>query len=348
MDHYTIMLVVDATAPVRRFQVPRATVKRAVIGAVVATLIACIGLWDYTRMRAGNGELGDLRIEVAEQREQIQRFEQMLQQADLKLQHVRELERKVRIIANLPGAAGIGGEDITEIAPGYAPPPTHAPSYVPGPSAGLMPPAGVPLERGPMSRAAPPAGPAEGPALPPELMEQEGITSLGAQKVALLSDAADLLAVNASERGDSLLLLVGALEEKGHRLASMPSVWPAKGWLTSRFGPRVSPFTGRRQLHAGIDIAARAGTPIHSPARGRVKSVGSRGPLGNSLIIDHGYGLRTFYGHTKEIFVKPGETVERGQKVAEIGSSGRSTGPHLHYAIHVEGKARDPLNYIFD
>jgi murein DD-endopeptidase MepM/ murein hydrolase activator NlpD len=199
-----------------------------------------------------------------------------------------------------------------------------------------------------MSQIAPSTAPAEGPALPPDLMEREGITSLGARNVARLSEVADLLSVKAKERSDSLVLLVDALQEKSHRLASMPSVWPAKGWLTSRFGPRMSPFTGRRSHHAGIDIASRSGTPILAPARGRVKSVGSRGPLGNSLTIDHGYGLKTFYGHTKEIFVKVGDTVERGQKVAEIGSTGRSTGPHLHYAIHVKGKARDPLNYIFD
>ena len=128
----------------------------------------------------------------------------------------------------------------------------------------------------------------------------------------------------------------------------MPSVWPTKGWLTSRYGVRISPFTGRRQHHAGIDIAARAGTPINAPARGRVSSIGSRGPLGNSLMVDHGFGLKTFYGHTQEIFVKVGEIVARGQTIASIGSSGRSTGPHLHYGVHVNGKARDPLNYIFD
>jgi murein DD-endopeptidase MepM/ murein hydrolase activator NlpD len=179
-------------------------------------------------------------------------------------------------------------------------------------------------------------------------MQREGLTSLGARQVSTLSEAAEVLGIRADERGTSLEALVGALEQKRNRLASMPSVWPAKGWLTSRFGPRVSPFTGRRQRHAGIDIASRSGTPIQSPARGRVASVGSRGPLGKSITIDHGFGVKTLYGHTKEIFVKVGDTVERGQKIAAIGSTGRSTGPHLHYGVHVNGKARDPLNYIFD
>ena len=126
------------------------------------------------------------------------------------------------------------------------------------------------------------------------------------------------------------------------------SIWPAKGWLTSRFGPRVSPFTGRRQMHAGIDIASADGTAIQAPARGRVTFVGNKGPLGKALVLDHGFGVKTVYGHTKTIVVKTGETVERGQKIAEVGSTGRSTGPHLHYVVEVNGKARDPLDYIFD
>jgi murein DD-endopeptidase MepM/ murein hydrolase activator NlpD len=342
MDHYTVMLVVDATAPVRRFQIAKAKVRKMLIAAAIVIAIGALGMWDYTRLRADNSELDDLRVEVAEQREQIQGFERALLTADRQLDEVRELERKVRIIANLPGAAGVGGEEVTELAP---------------PSGGefgeetaeVMPPAGVPVHTGPFSQTFPPTGvAAEGPEPPPVLLEREGLTSLGARHLSYLSDAAGLVSNRADEQSDSLVLLVDELEEKRNRLASMPSVWPTRGWLTSRFGPRVSPFTGRRQKHSGIDIAGRAGTAINSPARGRVASIGSRGPLGNSVVIDHGFGVKTFYGHTQEIFVKVGDSVERGQKLAAIGSSGRSTGPHLHYAIHVNGKARDPLNYIFD
>ncbi len=129
---------------------------------------------------------------------------------------------------------------------------------------------------------------------------------------------------------------------------SIPAIWPTKGWLTSRFGYRVSPFTGARQFHAGIDVAGAKGTPIVSPARGKVTFAGKRGPLGNSLIIEHGYGIRTLYGHNDELLVKRGEEVERGQQVATLGNSGRSTGPHLHYVVEVDGKAKNPLDYIFD
>ena len=83
-------------------------------------------------------------------------------------------------------------------------------------------------------------------------------------------------------------------------------------------------------------------------ARGRIKFAGKRGPLGNTVIIDHGYGVRTHYGHTDEVLVKRGQPVDRGQVIAALGSSGRSTGPHLHYSVEVNGKAVNPLNYIFD
>jgi murein DD-endopeptidase MepM/ murein hydrolase activator NlpD len=138
------------------------------------------------------------------------------------------------------------------------------------------------------------------------------------------------------------------LEDKHQRLESSPAIWPARGWLTSRFGDRISPFTGRRQFHAGIDIASGFGTDVIAPARGRVEFVGAKGPLGNLVVLDHGYGIRTQYGHNSRVLVKHGEVVERGQVIAAVGNTGRSTGPHLHFVVEVDGKAVNPLDYIFD
>lgn len=339
MDHYTLMLVVDAVSPVKRFQIAKALVRKVAIGVGVAVAILAIGVWDYTRMRAGNAELDSLRVEVAEQREQIQVFENTLRDANAELDAVRELERKVRIIANLPGAAGVGGEGVTELAPPVDPTQEEAEA---------MPPAGVPVYQGPFSATHPAPLPTPGEEAPVEEWVREALTSPAARHVSSLAEMAEGLSERADHRSDSLVLLVDELEDKRNRLASMPSVWPARGWLTSRFGARISPFTGRRQKHAGIDIASRMGTPITAPARGRVSSIGTRGPLGHSLTLDHGFGVKTFYGHTSEIFVEVGDEVERGQKIAAIGSTGRSTGPHLHYGVQVNGKSRDPLNYIFD
>lgn len=342
MDHYTIMFMPDARSPVRRFQLAKSTVRRAAIAFAMALTVLAVATWDYTRLRADNAELDALRIEVAEQREQVEIFERALARAESELGSVRELERKVRIIANLPGAAGVGGDDISELVP-----PARLDKNG---EIDPMPPAGVPVDFGtpvPTQRAEGDAT-AERAQMGAATRRREGLTTDGAWKLYGMRRQAGSLRDRAGQRGESLEALVGELEAKRHQLASMPSVWPARGWLTSRFGPRISPFTARRQQHTGIDIAAALGTPIAAPARGRVSSISSSGPLGNSLTIDHGFGVRTFYGHTEEIFVGVGDLVERGQKLASIGSSGRSTGPHLHYSIQVRGKARDPLNYIFD
>jgi len=340
MDHYTLILVADERSPVKRFQIPRVYVQRAIYGAAAVAIVFLLATWDYWRVRADNSELDGLRIEAAEQREQIRRFESTLAEARVELDRVRELERKVRIIANLPGAANVGGEGVSELVP-----------MPEGQMGQPVLPAGVPLDpNAPM-----PTGQGGGSlpedgldALDPIELREQALSSDGAQHVHRLGYVAEGLGSVASVRSVSLDELLIQLEDKRVRLESMPSVWPARGWLTSRFGPRVSPFTGRSQQHAGIDIAGARGTAITAPARGRVAYVGRKGPLGNALVIDHGFGVRTVYGHNDKVVVEVGQTVERGDRVAHIGSSGRSTGPHLHYVVEVNGKPKDPLDYIFD
>lgn len=326
MKSYTLIFVRDQHARPVQIAIPKQRVKQVVIGLAVAVLIGAVGLWDYWRLRADNVELADLRVEALEQREQIAVFRNRLATVDEEIAKVAELERKVRIIANLPGAAGVGGEGVTELAPE---------------GVEVGPPAGVPVDQ-----TQPPAGLRGQGGGGPHPVIGEDLS--GVDVLESLAGKAIELASGAETRADSLVFLLDQLDDKRQRLVSMPSVWPAKGWLTSRYGYRVSPFTGRKQLHAGIDIAAASGTSIYAPARGRVVFAGRKGPLGKALVLDHGFGVKTVYGHTKELHVSTGDTVERGQEIAAIGSTGRSTGPHLHYVVEVNGKTRDPLDYIFD
>jgi len=138
------------------------------------------------------------------------------------------------------------------------------------------------------------------------------------------------------------------LQDRKSLLASTPAIRPARGWLSSSFGYRISPFTGLREFHRGIDIAAREGTPIIAPADGVVTFTGRKGGLGKLLVIDHGHGMVTRYGHLKKWLVKPGTRVKRGQKIALLGNTGRSTGPHLHYEVHLNGIPVNPLRYILN
>lgn len=323
MESYTLIFVRDQHARPVQIAVPKVRVKQAAIAAAAVVLFGAVLVWDYWRLRADNAELADLRVEAIEQREDIAVFRGRLVEVDQQIAKVAELERKVRIIANLPGTAGVGGEGVAELAPE-------------GMEIGT--PAGVPIDP-----SQPTSGQGGGQPFPEIGDGVSGVDVLNA-----LGSEALVLADGASTRADSLDVLLKQLADKRQRLISMPSIWPAKGWLTSRYGARVSPFTGKRQMHAGIDIAAASGTSIYAPARGRVTFSGRKGPLGNTVVLDHGFGVKTVYGHTKEIHVSTGETVERGQEIAAIGSTGRSTGPHLHYVVEVDGKTADPLNYIFD
>ena len=138
------------------------------------------------------------------------------------------------------------------------------------------------------------------------------------------------------------------LEGKKSLLASTPAIRPTTGWLSSGFGYRISPFTGLKEFHRGIDIATRMGTPIIAPADGTVSFVGKKGGLGKCMVIKHGYGMVTRYGHLQKYLAKRGTRVKRGDKIALVGNSGRSTAPHLHYEVHLNGIAVNPVKYILN
>jgi len=131
-------------------------------------------------------------------------------------------------------------------------------------------------------------------------------------------------------------------------LASTPSIWPVRGYLSAAFGNRKDPFTGQRDFHAGIDISTPIGTRIFAPADGVVLSAAVQGAYGNSIVIDHGYGVVTRYGHLDAYAVRAGQRVRRGDLVAFVGNTGRSTGPHLHYEVWVRDQAQNPIHFILD
>ena len=138
--------------------------------------------------------------------------------------------------------------------------------------------------------------------------------------------------------------------QKLDRLRHTPSLWPVKGEVSSGYGWRKSPFGDERmEFHTGIDIVAKAGTPIRSPADGRVVKVWYDRALGLTIRIRHGYGIETLYGHLSKVLVREGEEVKRGQVIGLVGNTGnRSTGPHLHYEVRVGGRPVNPLHYLPD
>lgn len=132
------------------------------------------------------------------------------------------------------------------------------------------------------------------------------------------------------------------------RLASIPSIWPTTGYISDGYGMRTHPMTGKREFHAGLDIATQLGNPIIAPANGTVLQAEFQRYMGNMVLIDHGFGYTTRYGHLANFNVKEGDQVTRGQIIGYVGNTGRSTAPHLHYEVRVHGEHKNPFNFIWD
>ena len=142
--------------------------------------------------------------------------------------------------------------------------------------------------------------------------------------------------------------LINDLKRKRNLLSSTPSIWPAKGWLSSGFGYRISPFTGLREFHKGFDISSRKGTKVIATADGVVTFAGRNGLYGNMIKIDHGHGMMTRYGHLEKMLKKRGDAVKRGDVIGLMGNTGRSTGPHVHYEVFLNGLPVNPQKYILN
>ena len=156
----------------------------------------------------------------------------------------------------------------------------------------------------------------------------------------------DRQALKEQEILDDLAATAG---ERVDRWASTPSIWPVKGHITSKFGPRVSPFTGKKALHSGLDIGSPRGREIKAPASGKVVAAAHDTRMGNFIRINHGYGIETTYGHLSKMLVRYGKRVKRGDVIGLVGNTGRfSTGPHLHYQVAVNDKVVNPTQYILD
>jgi len=142
--------------------------------------------------------------------------------------------------------------------------------------------------------------------------------------------------------------ILRVLRENRNILASMPSIWPVTGFVSSSFGGRISPFGHGSQFHKGLDISNRIGTPVIAPAEGTVILSGPDGAYGNSVELNHGGGIVTKYAHMQRAVVKQGEWVKRGQVLGYIGMTGRTTGPHLHYEVRLNGVPVNPMRYILE
>ena len=180
------------------------------------------------------------------------------------------------------------------------------------------------------------------PMLNPTDTAAAGKPTPGAQTASTLNIIKDLLGV-LETRLDTVRT---GVERQQALAAATPSIWPVAGWLTSAFGSRQDPLGTSAEFHAGLDISAEYGAPVKATAEGTIETAGWAGDYGNMVLLKHGYGMSTRYGHMSRLVVSAGQTVKRGQVIGYVGATGRTTAPHLHYEIMLNGQRVNPLNLL--
>ncbi len=299
-EYFNILIFGHKTSKTRHLRINKKTVKISFYLLGFILLSTTFFFCDYIQVKKKAFELNRLRQETQNQRSQIQFFSARIEDLEKQLSRLKELDRKIRIIANLEK----GQETVASMGMG-------------GPS------------------------PSD---IRDKLMKEKDEAGLIQQ---MRSDV-ERLQSEAMSREDSLSELERLLQMKREMLAHTPSIWPVHGWVTSGFGYRTNPFTGLTQLHEGLDIANRVGTPVLAPANGVVSDIGNDNVNGKIVVLFHGYGITTRYAHLNKVLVRVGQRVKRGDKIAEVGMTGKTTGPHLHYEVRVNGIAANPMRYILN
>ncbi len=381
-NFYTVLVIPEKTKQVRKIVIPSIYVRvGSVLGAVGIFFLAFM-IYDYVNVMRQLSENKRLQTENRQLKQQMQAFTTKLQNVQDSLDRIQTYTTKLRIITNQAGdntenlkkkiAPDIQGDpmdDHSDLPPANSIPsgressletPRENPIVLKATFAGYV----ASLDSGDAVRMAVGAGGTSGnganadsssseerkPKKLSEIIredeekESEELRS-EFQKLHLAFD-------NVLQRAQNVELdvqaLTTALLDQRDYLSSMPTLKPTNGWYTSGFGLRNSPFTGKPAMHEGLDLANHVGSPIVAPAAGIVTYAGGRPGYGNMVTIDHGYGIQTQFGHVSRLYVKVGEKVKRGQKIAAVGNTGRSTGPHVHYEVRVNGIPVDPYYYILE
>jgi biotin carboxyl carrier protein len=320
VDTYTIVIFRGAKAAPLRFSFPEPVVRRIKILGLALLVSQAVFLTHYAIQSSQVWELGVLREEMVMLREQTNSFSASLEDLKRRMLNMKEVNTRLRIM--------LGIEE-------------QRPADIMGGKGGSE----VPMDGGQPLQDLPPVAPPVGVQDPPP-----GEAAPAGDKSLADKVQKDIAWLERQSTVEEQILeeLTEAAKDKSARWAATPSIWPVRGWVTSGFGARISPFTNQLAMHDGLDIGAAPNTPVQCPASGRVVSAGFDAKMGNVVLIDHGYGIETEYGHLAKLLVKQGQRVKRGDVVALVGSTGLSTGPHLHYMVKVKGQTVNPQNYILD
>lgn len=363
--YYTLMIIPEKNKDVRSIKIPRLVFKSLVFLFITFTILLGILTYDYWNVLSQVYENKHLLVENRQLKEQVQLFQMKLNSITEDLERINVFERKLRAITGLeaiqattvdagsagrPNGSNLLGEPDRDYTPGsmiriFKDQPTKtaqkleqfeddkkyqetkknyeekiATAYVQNSDFSYS---------------------KEWSFLTRQSLSMAPLYAEFDYKYEVVTNYLKEIEVRVHQLDQHLL-------DKESFLRSTPTLMPAAGHLTSSYGPRMSPYAGRIKMHEGIDVGAPTGTPIVAPADGVVTFSGAKPGFGNFVQIDHGYGVETIYGHASTLNVKKGQKVVRGDRIATVGNTGYSTGPHVHYEVRVNGTPVDPLYYTLN
>ncbi|MBL7543060.1 MAG: M23 family metallopeptidase [Bdellovibrionaceae bacterium] len=329
---FTFFVVSNTEGQTRKFVLSGTRLKVVALIFSVVMLILLTGIIDYFGLLVQAIENRKLKAENAQLLKQFQIVETKVSSLENSLERVKSFTTKLKLITN------VDAEDrITKLTMGNKP--TNVTAYE--------------EEYEPMDqRASNQTLVAEDKLFAPVRAENEKQGELTLQPsekdYVSLVVRIDRAVKETQLKEQSVIELWEGLSERQSLLNAIPNIKPARGWLTSNFGYRMNPFTGKNTMHAGLDIAAAPGSPVYAPADGIVIFASYDESYGKLVSIDHGYGVTTRFAHNSQIYVHVGQRVNKWDVISAVGNTGRSTGPHLHYEVRINSIPVDPINFVLD
>jgi murein DD-endopeptidase MepM/ murein hydrolase activator NlpD len=332
---FTILVIPERTSQVRRIVIPGWLMRGGLVAGLFGIIIGVIMMLDYWFVMSQIAENKNLKLENRRLRQQVQVYKNKMTTIESTMDRIKTFATRLKVITNIEDRSNLVSS-LNQKLPDAA---TNIGGFAQKDELG--------------SEGAEGPRPAQAQAILPSAAEATAID--GDPETAALKRDFEELDSKFSELSYETLLVEQILQDQYELLAdqkaflaALPTRKPAIGYFTSGFGIRKSPFGGRAKMHEGLDIANHPGTPIKATADGTVVFADTKPGYGQMVVLDHGYGLETWYGHTKKILVQKGQKVRRGDQIALLGNSGRSTGPHVHYEVRVHGTPVDPLSYILE
>lgn len=347
------MIVPEKTSPVRKIVIPAWVTKIAAVGFAFTVLLGTVMFYDYWYVMNEISENKQLKMENRRLKQQVQVFKNKVATIESTMERVKTFATRLKVITNIEDRGGLL-QSLNQTLPDSSSVAANATS-----TSGTSGTSGTAADQSGALNAQTAVKPQNPSATTQStaLSSSFTLTPLDTddpEDESLRKDYDDLDSRLSLLGHDSLFVetelqdLYELLGDQKAFLSALPTRRPAIGYFTSGFGIRKSPIGGAVKMHEGLDIANHIGTTIRAPADGIVTFADIKSGYGRTVVLDHGYGLETWYGHAQKLLVAKGQHVRRGEVIAQMGSSGRSTGPHVHYEVRVNGYPVNPLSYILE